>query len=165
MELIGRRLAPDELRAVLDDPAVVDELLYGDLDDDEAEMPEPELDLDKSWHVVHYLLTGTAWEVTHGAGEAVLGGAGIGPDDGYGPARLLDAATVRRVAAALDAVDVGAVCARFDPAAMTAADIYPRGLELAPADVEPFLTPHLDDLRRFYATAAANGEAVLLAIA
>jgi hypothetical protein len=33
MELIGRRLAADELRAVLDDPASVDTLLYGDLDD------------------------------------------------------------------------------------------------------------------------------------
>ena len=56
MELIGRRLAADELRAVLDDPASADTLLYGDLDDPDAEMPEPGLDLDKSWHGIHYLL-------------------------------------------------------------------------------------------------------------
>ncbi|MEE6310422.1 hypothetical protein V1634_26635 [Plantactinospora veratri] len=43
MELIGRRLSSDELRAVLDDPGAVTTLLYGDLDDDDAEMPEPEL--------------------------------------------------------------------------------------------------------------------------
>ncbi len=41
-------------------PTTVDTLLYSGLDDDEAEMPEPELDLDKSWHGIHYLLTGTA---------------------------------------------------------------------------------------------------------
>ena len=42
MVLIGRRLTPDELRMVLDDPAVVSALLYGDLDDEDAEMPDPE---------------------------------------------------------------------------------------------------------------------------
>ncbi|WP_326999681.1 YfbM family protein [Dactylosporangium sp. NBC_01737] len=164
MELIGRRLTAGELRAVLEDPEAVDELLYGDLDDD-AEMPEPDLDLDKSWHAVHFLLTGTAWEVTEGAGEAVLGGTEIGQDGGYGPARLFDPAAVRRVAAALDTVDVGALRARFDPAAMAAADIYPSALALGPDDVEAFLAPQLAELRRFYGTAAAAGQAVLVAIA
>jgi hypothetical protein len=106
MELIGRRLSTDELRAVLDDPAAVGELLYGDLDDEDAEMPDPELDLDKSWHAIHYLLTGTAWEIDDGAGAAILGGEEIGEDGGYGPARLLGAEKVRAVAAALDAMDV-----------------------------------------------------------
>lgn len=161
MELIGRRLSDDELRAVLDDPATVTDMLFGDLDDDDEEMPEPDLDLDKSWHVVQYLLTGTAWQVTEGAGEAILGGVEIGEDGGYGPARLLDAATVRRVAAGLDALDVGALYARHDPAAMAAADIYPNGLTIPPGEVEGYV----EDLRGFYGPAAAKGQAVLLAIA
>lgn len=70
MELIGRRLSGDELRAVLDAPATVDVLLYGDLGDDDAEMPEPELDLGKYWHAIHYLLTGTAWETGGSAAGA-----------------------------------------------------------------------------------------------
>ncbi|GHJ15344.1 hypothetical protein [Micromonospora sp. AKA38] len=45
--LIGRRLSSEEFTAVLTYPTAVDRLLYGDLDDDDAEMPEPELDLDK----------------------------------------------------------------------------------------------------------------------
>ena len=69
MELIGRRLSAAELRALIDDPSTADGLLYGDVDDDDAEMPEPELDLDKSWHGVHYLLTGTAWGVGDAGGE------------------------------------------------------------------------------------------------
>jgi hypothetical protein len=162
MGLIGRRLSAGELRAVLDDPETVDALLFGDDDDDE--MPEPDLDLDKSWHVVHYLLTGTAWEITEGAGEAVLGGSEIGPDGGYGPARLLDPAAVRRIVAGLDAVDPAALRVRFDPAAMVAADLYPSALTLAPQDVEPFLAPQLAELRRFYGAAAAAGQAVLVAI-
>ncbi|KAB1915725.1 hypothetical protein [Micromonospora sp. AMSO31t] len=46
MVLIGRRLSAEELAIVRADPTAVDALLYGDLNDDEAEMPEPELDLD-----------------------------------------------------------------------------------------------------------------------
>ena len=43
-----------------DDSSVVDKLLFGDLDDD-VDMPEPELDVDKAWHGVQVLLTGTQW--------------------------------------------------------------------------------------------------------
>ncbi|WP_155391668.1 DUF1877 family protein [Catellatospora paridis] len=162
MVLIGRRLSADELQAVLDDAAVVDELLYGDLEDDDGEMPEPELDLDKSWHGVHYLLTGTAWDISQGAGEAVLGGEEIGEDGGYGPARLFTPEAVRAVAAALDALDLDALRARFDPRAMAALDIYPSpGAELAKFDD---LAASLTDLHRFYKGAAADGQAVLLVI-
>src|SRR5215471_13774982 len=74
MVLIGRWLSADELRAVHEDPAAVTTLLFGDLDDDDAEMPDPDMDVDKSWHALHFLLTGTAWEIVEGAGEAILGG-------------------------------------------------------------------------------------------
>jgi hypothetical protein len=101
MELIGRRLSRDELRAVSDAPSKVDALLHGDLHDDDAEMPDPELDLGKSWHAIHYLLTGTGWEIGEGAaGAAILGGDEIGEDGGYGPARVLDPESVRATAAA-----------------------------------------------------------------
>lgn len=163
MELIGRRLSADELRAVLDDPATVGTLLFGDLDDD-AEMPDPELDLDRSWHGLHYLLTGTAWEIGDGAGAAILGGNEIGEDGGYGPARLLGAETVRMVATALDALDVETLRARFDPDAMVAADIYPNAWASGTDEFDSYLAWNFAELRRFYRTAAANGQAVLLAI-
>lgn len=163
MELIGRRLSADELRAVRDDPTTVDTLLYGDLDDD-AEMPDPELDLNKSWHVLHYLLTGTAWEIDDGAGAAILGGEEIGEDGGYGPARLLDAETVRVIATALDTLDVDTLRARFDADAMTAAGIYPNGWARGEGDFDNDFAPAFADLCRFYRTAAVHGQAVLLAI-
>jgi hypothetical protein len=162
MVLIGRRLSADELRAVLDDPATVATLLYGDLDDDE--MPEPELDLDKSWHGIHYLLTGTAWEIGDRAGAAILGGDAIGEDGGYGPARLVDVESVRMIAAALDALDVESLRGRFDPDAMVAADIYPNIWDAGADELDDYLVPHFAELRRFYRTAAAGGQAVLLAI-
>ena len=162
MVLIGRRLSADELRAVFDDPAVVTGLLFGDLDDDDAEMPEPELDLDKSWHGLHYLLTGTDWEVGEGAGAAILGGEAIGEDGGYGPARLVSAEAVRGIVEALDAIDAETLRARFDLDAMAAADIYPS--RWAAEDFDGFLAPRFADLRRFYRSAADQGQAVLLTL-
>ncbi|MEU2662184.1 YfbM family protein [Micromonospora sp. AMSO12t] len=162
MVFIGRRLSVEEMAAVLADPTAVDELIYGDLDD-EAEMPEPELDLDKSWHGIHYLLTGTAWKIGEGAGAAILGGDEIGQDGGYGPARLLDPNTVRVIATGLDAMDVETLRARFDPDAMAAADIYPA-IWANGSDEFDHLMSHFTEVRRFYRAAAGNGQAVLLAI-
>jgi hypothetical protein len=164
MELIGRRLSSDELRAVMDAPTTVRALLYGDLDDDDAEMPEPELDLGKSWHAIHYLLTGTAWEIgDSAAGAAILGGDEIGEDGGYGPARVLGAESVRAIAAGLEAMDVETLRARFDPNAMAAAQIYPNIWDRGAADFNG-LAAHFAELHLFYSAAAENGEAVLLAI-
>ncbi len=164
MTLIGRRVPAGELTAVRTDEARVNELLYGDLDDDEAEMPEPELDLDKAWHGIHYLLTGSSWEVGEGAGAAILGGDPVGEDAGYGPPRILDPAAVRVIASGLDALDVAALRARFDPDALEAAEVYPgiwdEGIEV----FDDYLAPNFTELRRFYGIAAQNGEAVLLAI-
>jgi hypothetical protein len=71
MQLIGRRLSAEELAAVRADPTMAQALLHGDLEGDEAELPDTALDLDKSWHGIHYLLTGTAWDVGEGAGAAI----------------------------------------------------------------------------------------------
>ncbi|MFI7598872.1 YfbM family protein [Actinoplanes sp. NPDC049681] len=164
MVLIGRRLSTADERQVLDDPATVETLLYGDPDDDEDEMPDPELDLDKSWHAIHYLLTGTAWDVSEGAGAAILGGDEVGEDNGYGPARLLTSDKVQAVAAALDAMDVDTLRNRFVPEALAAADIYPAIWAQTDADFDSYLAPYFAQLRSFYGRASANGQAVLLAI-
>ncbi|WP_330441212.1 YfbM family protein [Micromonospora sp. NBC_00821] len=164
MELIGRRLSAEELRAVLDDPTTVSLLLFGDLDDEDAEMPDPELDLHKSWHALYYLLAGTAGNSDDPAAAAVLGGEDIGDEGGYGPARLLGVETVRVVATALDMLDIDALRARFDPDALTAADIYPGGWARGADDFNSFLAPAFADLCRFYRSAAAQDQAVLLAI-
>ncbi|GAA1786560.1 hypothetical protein GCM10009682_05860 [Luedemannella flava] len=133
---------------MLDDPTTVAPLLHGDLDDYDSEMPQPDLDLDKSWHGMHYLLTGTAWEIRDWAGAAILGGDEIGEDGGYGPPRLVDVETVKTIAAALEALDAETLRATFDPDAMMTADIYPDWV--AGADqLDGYLMPHFAELRRF----------------
>src|SRR5262245_31900716 len=114
MILVGRRLTAQDLQRLQADPSLTDELIEEDDD-----MPD-HLDLDKSWHALHFLLAGTEWEPTEGAGEAVLGGEPIGEDVGYGPARLLTADQVHVIADHLRGLDIDALRARYDANALTA---------------------------------------------
>lgn len=60
-----------------------------------------ELCLDKNWHLLHYLLTGTAWEGEFPAGFLLTSGREIGGPDydvGYGPARSFETAETQQIA-------------------------------------------------------------------
>lgn len=155
MIFYARRLSAEELAAVLADPEKVGTLFPGGPD---------ELDLDKAWHGLHYLLTGTTYEVRGDAGPAIIGGDPIGPDLGMGPARLLMPDAVRAVAAGLDAIDEATLRARFDPAAMSEAEIYPHIWDDGDDEFDGYLLPNFTRLRDFYRDAAASGDAVLLAV-
>lgn len=131
-------LSNDHVAALLADPPLVWDVLGADdpelregqgqpggldLAPDEVETE----DLDKAWHGIHYLLTGSAWEGEGPLGFICQGGRAVGDiDTGYGPARALDAAEVKALAAALADVDAARLAERFDPAAMEAQDIYPN---------------------------------------
>jgi hypothetical protein len=116
------------------------------------------LNLEKSWHVLHYLLTGKAEEAPPPLGNAILGGTEIGGDLGYGPARFLTALQVREVAAALASISADDLAKRFNLEAMISAQIYPvrdeGELELA--------QDYFQQLSHYYADAAAAGNAMLL---
>jgi len=118
------------------------------------------LNLEKSWHVLHYLLTGKAEDAPPPLGNAILGGHEIGGDLGYGPARFLAPNEVREVAAALAAISKDDLAARFDLDAMIAMHIYP-----VRDDSELEMAQHyFEHLSRYYADAAASGDAMLLYI-
>lgn len=106
-------------------------------------------DLDKAWHGLHYLLTGSPDEGAAPLDFLLAGGTEIaGQDVGYGPARAFRPAEVRAIAAALERVSAEDVRGRYDPAAMMRADVYP-GIWDRPADEDPlgYLMENLDTLR------------------
>ena len=121
------------------------------------------LALDKSWHGVHFLLTGTAWGTDDPLGGAVLGGREVGEDDGYGPPRLLEPDGVRTVADALEGATDAELRGRFDAEQMQRLDIYPQ--IWGESDIlDEYLMPNVAALREFYARAAARHAAVLIAV-
>lgn len=89
---------------------------------------EDYVDVEKAWHGLHFLLTGTAWEGEAPLNFIVSGGASIGDEDvGYGPARALRSHEVVALADALGKIPAGALVDRYDGQKMDSLEIYPRG--------------------------------------
>jgi hypothetical protein len=83
-------------------------------------------DLDKSWHGIHYLLTGTSSGGDQPWAFLIHGGRPAGIEVGYGPARLFTSAETRSILEALEQLTVERLRSRFDPDDMTAKKIYPE---------------------------------------
>lgn len=86
------------------------------------------LELEKSWHCLHFMFSGKVWEAGNAPIEkAILGGTEI-PDAegvmGYGPARYLERGDVQKIAAALGRYPIKRKAFSFDTSAAKAAKIY-----------------------------------------
>ncbi|HKP81146.1 MAG TPA: YfbM family protein [Pyrinomonadaceae bacterium] len=117
-------------------------------------------DLDKAWHGIHYLLTGTAWEGDYPRNFLVKGGTEVGDIDvGYGTARVLTAAQTREVLDALNGVSDEDLEARFDPQDMVAKEIYPEIWDRDPEEDDTFgyLTEYFQVLRGFLSQTVDEG--------
>jgi len=87
----------------------------------------PFASIDKAWHGLHFLLTGSPWATSPGLGSAILGGDEIGDDLGYGPVRAHDVEATAEIAEALDLLTADALRSRYLPDQMEAQEIYPGG--------------------------------------
>ncbi|MGF1500176.1 MAG: YfbM family protein [Paracoccaceae bacterium] len=120
-----------------------------------------EIDLDKSWHAIHWLLTGTADEASMPAG-ALLGGREVGEDQGYGPARIVSAAETAAYAKQLAVADRATLEARWDFEGLRRAEIYPEMWARRDPEHIAYVLDYADDLRGFVAARAAAGEGMVL---
>jgi hypothetical protein len=105
--------------------------------------------LEKAWHGIHFMLTGTAGEGDPPL-NLVLGGTPVGDIDvGYGPARVLTAAETAATDQALSLLSDAELRARLDPARIVEEEIYPSlGGEFAEG-WEEYLMEYLQVLREF----------------
>jgi len=122
------------------------------------------LEMDKEWHGIHYLLTGEPWSPRGVLGQVILGGSEFGPDIGYGPARYLNPRQVAEIATALKNLPIEQFKGRYDPKAMTKAEIYPTIWDREGQEGLRWLVAGLEQLTEFYGRAAAQGKGVILAI-
>jgi len=162
--MIGRllRVPATKLRALpASAPLTLDQLYPDDGSDSD---PEKSLDLDKSWHLIHFLFTGLAWGGEGPIASAVLGGDElVGTDAGYGPFRYLDPAEVRATSDASARLDAATMWQRFDADRVNAAEIYPSPWTGGHPEPE-YITQNYDALRDFYSAAASAGDGMLLFI-
>src|SRR5690242_18986219 len=117
-EDIARLLAsPEGIEDFLDDQPSSEE---------EGDDTGGSLDIDKAWHGLHFLLTGSAWEGASPLDFIVAGGEEVGDVDvGYGPSRAFRPADLQAIARAIEPLDEAELRKRFDPARMKELNIYP----------------------------------------
>jgi hypothetical protein len=110
-----------EIDRLLANPAEITRFLYGG-DADGVER----LGLNKAWHAIHFVLTGSRLGGEEPLNFLVDEGTPVGEVDvGFGPARVLRSDQVRRIAAALAPIDPEEVARRVDVKRFDQEAIYP----------------------------------------
>jgi hypothetical protein len=133
--------------------------------DEDAAGQGGEIDLDKAWHGIHFLLTGSVWEGDAPLGYLVAGGEDIGDEDvGYGPARALRPGEVAKFDAALAAISLDDFRQRFDPKAMMEQQIYPEIWDRHPDDDDTlgYLAEYFEVLKAFVRTSTENNKGLII---
>lgn len=129
-----------------------------------ARVEGDEVDVDKAWHGLHYLLTGTAWEGDPPACYLVTGGEEIADEGlGFGSARVVRPANVRDFAAFLAPITRDALLGNYDAAEMRALEIYPDIWD-DEGEVCEYLWGYFEDMRAFVADAAARSDGLVIYI-
>jgi hypothetical protein len=120
------------------------------------------LSLEKAWHGLDALMTaaGDAPEL----GFIMVGGVEVGEAGSYGAARLLDAGFVRRLDAALQAINPDQLWGGFDAAQFEADGIYPGIWDEPEADLREEYVGYYEELRGFVSRVAAAGGQVAVVI-
>jgi hypothetical protein len=178
--LIWRIIAPDDpeiLAEALDNPGKPGFFarLFGKRSSEPEPTPELDLaegevlniDLDKAWHGIHFLLTGSDWEGDPPLNFLVGGGAEVGDVDlGYGPARVFRSSEVSEICKALDRIKEDDLRERFQPDVMMKKDIYPLIWDRDPKDDDTlgYLLEYFTELKKFVSQAAEKNLGLVVTI-
>lgn len=122
------------------------------------------MDLDKAWHAIHYLLTGSDFDAGAPLGFLLMGGELVG-DRGMGPLRLFTPERLGDISRALEALDGAELQRRFDPVELTRRGIYPVDLwSRAPEEDElrGYVREYFEQLKAFVRQGAQQGRGLLV---
>jgi len=150
---------------LLSNPASIRTVIYpGYEGNNPAVSKDDQVDLDKGWHALHFLFTGTAWEGEFPAAFLVFGGTQVGEVDvGYGPARHFDAAATAQIDDYLQSLDETELQGRLDPEEMTDLEIYPEIWDDENIEEEwEYVRQHFRQLKEFVHETTATGKALLV---
>lgn len=149
-----KEIAPRKIEPLLADPDTIEEHLYSEEGNS--------IDLDKAWHGIHFMLTGSK-----SRGEKPLcflldGGEFVGDIDvGYGIARLLTPSEVREFESALNTISKAEFETRFDSEALTRKDIYPNIWDEGD-EALAYLSLYFDTLKSFIQSTCQNENGLLI---
>jgi hypothetical protein len=122
----------------------------------------PSVHLEKAWHGLHYLLTGSAGESGLPLGFLLEGGREVGEDLGYGSPRLFERSEVQHLNATLAPITDDELWSRFDPEAMDAEGVYPGIWDEEEEDLREEYVSYFQELKRLVAQASTGGMGLLV---
>ena len=163
MSMIGnyRRVSETVLSAICANPDSISDFLYSE---DNEHSEGSHLDIDKSWHAIHFLLNDSQWDGAYPLVCVVMGGECIGEQDiGYGPARYLTSQQVKEVGNAIGQIPESKLLAKFDAERMNREEIYPQGW-CNSQEERDYIGQYFSTLRRFFRSASDAGDATIVYI-
>lgn len=105
------RLSDEKAASLLESPEDVHEFI--------VDPDYPEIEIDKAWHILHFLFTGTLWEGEGPKAFLVKGGTPVGEEDlGFGPGRLFGSNDVAEIDRELETLVKDDLRAAFRPELM-----------------------------------------------
>ena len=124
--------------------------------------PDKSIDIEKAWHGLHFLFTGTADEGDEPTCFLLKGGEDL---DDEGVRRALRPAQTRRFADFLTSLTTADLERRFDPKRMTALEIYPDLIWNRVSEQDnsrQWLLAAFEQLRLFVTRAADAGDGLVM---
>jgi hypothetical protein len=141
-------------------------ITISEVDPDAAESsyevdPEKTIDVEKAWHGLHFLLTGTSEEGTPPASYLLNGGEDV---DDEGLTRAIRPEHVKHFAEFLDELNPEILAKRFDPGRMMELEIYPEIWDRDPSedDTLQWLLSYFVDLKVFVKRVAKAGDGLVI---
>ena len=180
MILQMRRAAPDVLAELETGQLPALEFVYPMESDDAAYRDGSILNIDKSWHAIHFLLArvkkGAAQRAIHTITARfvwntklpsgfLLAGTEVGDDLGYGPVRILPPSQILEVSEFLAVLPDDFVESRLNFGSLRRAGVYPSIWDRKDPDHLEYVSSHFQSLRKFISTAANRAEGVAQVIA
>ena len=162
MYCIFHRISLEKLESYLENSDLLEEDFYSN------EVSQiPQLDIDKAWNGILFLLTGGSLEdaENHILGKVILGSADIDKKKiiGYSSARYLLPEEVKSLNDKIKTLNTDDLKYRFDPLAMKKLEIYPNIWE--DKNSFEYLQEYFMQLQSFYQHASWANEAIVISIA
>jgi len=124
----------------------------------------PSAHLEKAWHGLHYLLTGSSGESGVPLGFLLEGGREVGEDLGYGSPRLFEPGEVQSLNSVLAPITDDELWSRFDADAMEAEGVYPGIWDEDEEELREEYVTYFQELKKVVAQASSGGMGMLVSL-
>ncbi len=165
MSMIGNFFRTDDktVRDLQTGKLLLGDLLYNEeceVDDDCF------IDIDKSWHAIHFILSGEVWEASEDPlSKVILNGNELNDEDmGYGPAMLVGHDDIHNINNALKSVSEEWFRKRFSISNMLKNEIYPVVDDEDEDDFFQYVYEYFKLVKEFYEEAEKENQCVLFFI-